>query len=168
MAQTNFFPQIFATLIAITLHTSVAQAHEYKAGDLLIDHPWTRATPAGAKTAGGYAKISNNGATPERLVGGTADGAEKVEVHEMALENNIMTMRPLNDGLEIKPGETVELKPGSYHIMIIGLKEPYKEGETVKGSLQFEKAGKVEIEFKVESLDAKTDHSHGDGAHKGH
>jgi copper(I)-binding protein len=148
-----------------------AGAHEYKIGDLIIDHPWTRATPAGAKAAGGYAKITNNGQAPDRLVGGAAEEADKVEIHEMSVENNIMKMRELRGGLEIKPGETVELKPGSFHLMILGLKAPYKVGAPVQGALTFEKAGTVEVEFKVEAIGAKespaADHG-GHGAHKGH
>ena len=172
--------------LAFSLAASAGQAHEFKAGELTIDHPWTRATPAGAQTAGGYAKITNHGTEADTLTGGFATGAEKVEVHEMKMENNVMKMRALEGGLTIKPGETVELKPGSYHFMMMGLKEPYKEGEMVKGTLVFEKAGKVDVEFKVEALgakesqgmshDMKHDMGHGDGhaaggdhkAHKGH
>lgn len=127
-----------AGLIACAFMAGGVHAHEFKAGNLEIDHPWTRATPKGAKTAGGYLKITNKGQEADRLIGGSAGGAESVEVHEMSVENNVMKMRQLTGGLEIKPGETVELKPGSYHLMMIGLKKPYEEGELVKGSLTFE------------------------------
>jgi periplasmic copper chaperone A len=146
---------------------SPIEAHEFKAGTLLIGHPWTRATPAGARTAGGYLKITNNGAEADRLIGGSAEGADAVEVHEMAMENNIMRMRRLENGVEIKPGQTVELKPGSYHLMMIGLKEPFKKDAMLKGTLQFQKAGSVPVAFNVEAMGAagSTD---GNSQHKGH
>lgn len=156
-----------ACLIAFSITSSAGNAHEYKAGELLIDHPWTRATPKGAAVAGGYAKITNHGSEADRLVGGSAAPAANFEIHEMSVENNIMKMRQLTDGLEIKPGETVELKPGSYHLMMMGLKEPLKEGEKVKGTLIFEKTGTVEVEYKVEAMGATMDHDKDEG-HAGH
>jgi copper(I)-binding protein len=121
----------------------------YKAGSLTIEAPWARATPGGAKVAGGFIKITNTGKEPDRLIGGSVPFANRFEVHEMAVEGGIMKMRELAKGLEIKPGETVELKPGSYHVMFMDLKSGLKEGETVKGTLVFEKAGKVDVEYKV-------------------
>lgn len=157
------------------LLTPSASAHDFKAGDLMIDHPWTRATPTGAKTAAGYATITNSGSEADRLIGGSADGADTVEVHKMAVENNIMKMRKLEDGLEIKPGETVELKPGSFHLMLMGLNGAYKAGNKIKGTMTFEKAGTVEVEFSVEAIGKKTDHGeghktegHGADAHHNH
>lgn len=149
-----------ALAIAFPLH-----AHEFKAGKLTIEHPWTRATPAGAKTAGGYLKITNNGSEPDRLTGGSAEGTDTVEVHEMAMENNVMRMRKLENGVEIKPGETVELKPGGFHLMMIGLKAPFKKDVMVKGTLQFEKAGAVPVEFQVDAIGST---GAGHSAHKGH
>jgi copper(I)-binding protein len=162
-----------AGLVALTVIATAGHAHEFKAGDLTIDHPWTRATPAGAKTAAGYLKITNHGQAADTLLGGTAEGAEKLELHEMSVQNNIMKMRQLDAGLEIGPGETVELKPGSYHIMMVALKQPLQAGQSVKGALKFEKAGTVEVSFKVEPLGAKMDQAKnaGDGSEhemKGH
>lgn len=128
---------------------ATATASVYKAGSLTIDGPWTRATPGGAKVAGGFLKITNTGTAPDRLVGGSVPFAGRFEVHEMAMEGGIMKMRELKSGLEIKPGETIELKPGGYHLMFMDLKSGLKDGQTVKGTLVFEKAGKVEIEYKV-------------------
>jgi copper(I)-binding protein len=130
-------------------HGAAADAKEYKAGALTIGAPWARATPGGAKVAGAYMKITNNGKEPDRLVGGSVPFAGRFEVHEMAMEGGIMKMRHLGNGLEIKPGETVELKPGGYHLMFMDLKSGLKEGQTVKGTLVFEKAGKVDVEYKV-------------------
>lgn len=163
----HFNMRAAACLIAFSLSSFAVYAHDYQAGDLMINHPWTRATPKGAAVAGGYAKITNHGADADRLVGGSVDGADKIEIHEMSVENNIMKMRQLEAGLEIKAGETVELKPGSFHLMMMGLKEPYKEGEKIKGTLIFEKAGTVEVEFKVEAMGASKDHGN-DNGHAGH
>jgi periplasmic copper chaperone A len=127
-------------------------AHEFKAGGLTIDHPWTRETPAGAKTAAGYLKIINKGNEVDRLVSGSAEGVDAVEVHEMAMDNNVMKMRRVEGGTEIKPGQTVEFKPSSYHLMMIGLKEPFKKGNMIKGTLTFEKAGSVPVEFEVAAM----------------
>lgn len=159
---------ISALVAALAVLTATANAHGYKAGDLTIDHPWTRATPGGAKVAAGYAKVTNNGTKPDRLIAATADGAETVTLHQMSMVNNVMTMREVKGGLEIKPGETVELKPGGYHMMMTGLKEPLKEGEMIKGTLTFENAGTVPVAFKVEALAAKEPagaHDHHDMEH---
>lgn len=131
---------------------SAAQAQEYKVGALVIDHPWTRATPKSASVAGGYVKITNTGSAPDRLIGGSVDVAKKFEVHEMSMDGGVMKMRELKDGLEIPPGATVELKPGANHIMMVNLSHPLAAGEKVKGSLTFEKAGKVDVEFAVQAM----------------
>src|SRR5689334_5708538 len=140
-----------AAAVAVFLAGS-AQAQEYKAGALVIDHPWTRATPKSAKVAGGYLKITNTGNTPDRLTGGSADVSRTFEVHEMSMDGGVMKMRELKNGLEIPPGATVELKPGANHIMMVNLSHPLAAGEKVKGSLTFEKAGKVDVEFAVQAM----------------
>ena len=138
-----------ATLIA------PAAAHEYNIGSLHIGHPWSRATPKGATIGAGYLKITNNGTTPDRLLGGSSEAAKSFELHVMSMENGVMKMRPVEGGIEIKPGETVEFKPESYHVMFVGLKEPLVQGHRVKATLDFEKAGKVAVEFVVESIGAR-------------
>jgi copper(I)-binding protein len=140
----------------------VANARDFKKDDLVISHPWTRATPEGATVGVGYLKITNNGKTADRLTGGTFDGAEKVEIHEMSMTGEKMTMRRLPDGITVKPGETVEFTPGSYHLMLRGLKKPIVQGPNIKGTLTFEKAGSVDVDYKVEAPGATTssDHMH--------
>jgi periplasmic copper chaperone A len=133
----------------LALATTVAAAQEFKAGAIEIDNPWSRATPKGAKVAAGYLIIKNTGSDPDRLVGGTSPAAGKVEVHEMSMDKGVMKMRPVSGGLEIKPGETVELKPGSFHLMILDLKQQIENGKPFKASLNFEKAGPVEVQFNV-------------------
>jgi copper(I)-binding protein len=133
----------------LSLAAGAAAAQEFKAGALEIDQPWSRATPKGAKVAAGYLTIKNTGTEPDRLVGVTSPAAGKSEIHEMSMDKGVMKMRPVPGGVEIKPGETVELKPGSFHIMMTGLKNPIERGKPFKASLTFEKAGPVEVEFAV-------------------
>ena len=140
---------------------SAAASDTFKVGDITVASPWTRATPGGAKVAGGYLNVTNGGSGADKLVGGTTDIAGRVEIHEMAINNGVMQMRPLNAGLEVKAGQTVELKPGGYHVMFLDLKRQLKQGEIVKATLQFEKAGKVDVTFKVGSVGGGSGpHSH--------
>jgi len=131
-----------------------ASAHEFKLGDLDIGHPWSRATPPGAKVAGGYLTITNHGGAPDRLVSVVSDISGKAEVHEMAVKDGVMTMHPVEGGLEIPAGGKVELKPGGYHLMLMDLKHLTKEGEMFPATLTFEKAGSVTVEFQVEGMNA--------------
>ena len=131
-----------------------ARAEEVKAGDLVITQAWSRATPGGAKVGGGFLTIENKGSAPDRLIGGSAEVAGKVQVHEMAMNNGVMTMRPLDNGLTIEPGKTVKLAPGGYHLMLLDLKSPLKQGDKVPVTLEFEKAGKVKLSFDVQGVGA--------------
>jgi copper(I)-binding protein len=130
-------------------------AEEIKAGDLVITQAWSRATPGGAKVAGGYLTIENKGSAADRLIGGSADIADKVQVHEMSMNNGVMTMRPLDKGLTIEPGKTVKLAPSGYHLMLFDLKSPLKQGDKLPVTLEFEKAGKVKLSLDVQGLGAQ-------------
>ena len=145
-------PMVFFFSAAIGLPASTANAAEYKAGSLAISDPWSRATPKGSSVAAGYMTIKNSGSTPDRLISGSSDVAPKFEVHEMKMEDGIAKMRPVKGGLEIKPGETVELKPGSFHVMFVGLKKPLGAGDQFKATLVFEKAGSVNIDYDVRAM----------------
>jgi len=144
-----------AIIAACLLTLPCAQADEVKAGDLVITQAWSRATPGGAKIGGGYLTIENKGSAPDRLIGGSADIAGKVEVHEMAMNNGVMTMRPLDTGLTIEPGKTAKLAPGGYHLMMFDLKRPLKQGDKLPVTLEFEKAGKVTISLDVQGVGAR-------------
>lgn len=150
--------------VALALSATVAFAHGYQAGTLKIGHPWSRATPAGAKVGGGYLTIENTGSAPDRLVSVSVPFAARAEIHEMAMKEGVMTMRPLDSGVEVPAGAKVEFKPGGYHIMFMELKQQLNQGEMLKGTLTFEKAGSVDVEFKVDTIAAKG----GEGEHKGH
>ena len=140
------------------LSSAVASTHDYKLGSLEIEHPFARATPPNAPVSGGYMTIQNNGETADRLISGAADFADRVEIHEMKMEGDVMKMRQLADGLEIPAGGEVELKPGGYHIMFIGIDSQFKDGETRSATLTFEKAGSIDIDFKVQDMRAMQGH----------
>jgi periplasmic copper chaperone A len=104
--------QTIALLILNAICTTHASAQQIKAGDLVLDHAWARATPAGANVGGGFLTIENKGATPDKLIGGSSRAAGKVEVHETAMNNGVATMRPVKEGVSIPLGQTVTLAPG--------------------------------------------------------
>jgi copper(I)-binding protein len=148
-----------ALLIAMAIFAcggTWSHAEDVVAGGLKISAAWTRATPKGAPVGGGYLTISNNGTASDRLIGGSSDTATRFEIHDMSMDNGVMKMRPVEAGIEIKPGQTVELKPGGYHVMFVGLKKPFEQGDHVKATLKFEKAGDVSVDFTVEGIGAQT------------
>jgi periplasmic copper chaperone A len=146
---------IAALVLVAATYVGSASAQDVRAGDLQIEHPWSRATPAGAKIGAGYLVIANKGATADRLVGGSTAAAGKVEIHEMSMKGNVMTMRRLSGGLTIDPGKSVTFAPGGYHLMFVDLKSPLKQGSKFTATLEFEKAGKVDVTFDVQAVGAK-------------
>ena len=140
---------------ALCVWGGAAAAETYTIGALEIASPWTRATPKSAPVGGAYMTITNKGTDSDRLVGVSTPVAGQAQVHQMSMDNSVMTMRPVEGGLEIKPGQTVTLAPGSFHIMMTGLKQPMTQGEHVKATLDFAKAGRLDVEFVVESMGAQ-------------
>jgi copper(I)-binding protein len=140
---------LFAAALMLTPAWAQDPKADVKLGSLQISQPWSRATPQGSKVAAGYLKITNTGTTPDRLLGGVSSLAGRVEVHEMAMDQGVMKMRALKQGVEIAPGASLELKPGSYHLMLQDLKQPLKKGDRVETTLKFEKAGSVNIDLVV-------------------
>jgi hypothetical protein len=151
-------PLIFLLAGLVSFAAIAASATQYKAGAVEIENPWSRATPKGTTVGAGYMKITNTGTQPDRLTGGSSDVAGTFQIHEMTMEKGVAKMRPLTKGLEIKPGQTVELTPGSFHIMLVGLKRPLVAGDHVKATLMFEKAGAVDVEFDVLAMGATPEH----------
>ena len=149
-----FISSTLAHLALAAICAGPASAQQVKIGDLVLDHAWARATPGGAKVGGGYLTIENKGATPDKLIGGSSPAAAKVEVHEMAMNNGVMTMRPVKGGLSIPPGQSVTLMPGGYHIMLMELKAPLKKGDKVPVTLAFEKAGEVKVTLDIQGIGA--------------
>jgi copper(I)-binding protein len=131
-----------------------AVAADYDVGSIHIAQPWARATPKGASSAAGYMTITNKGSDPDRVSCVSSDASAQCQIHSMTMDNGVMKMRPVEGGLEIKPGETVTLKPGSYHIMLLDLKHPLDSGTTMKATLKFDKAGTVDIDYPVAAIGA--------------
>ncbi|MBH0237677.1 copper chaperone PCu(A)C [Methylobrevis albus] len=165
-------PLVGAAAATPVLLASTAAAHEYKLGDLAIEHPWTRATPPGARVGGGYLTVVNAGGTDDRLVSATSPASARVEIHEMSVTDGVMVMRPLPEGLPMPAGATVALAPGGLHLMLIDLAAPLVEGERVPVELTFERAGTVSVELAVDKIGARAPtEAQGDGhgdAHQGH
>ena len=139
-----------------------AVAHSFKLGEIDIGHPYARPTREGQMVGAGYLKLANKGPA-DRLVSATSPAAGTVEIHSMSMEGDVMKMRQV-DAVEIATGQTVELKPGGYHLMLMGLKTPLKVGDQIPLTLKFEKAGEVVVTIKVEEPkpqpDAAAVHSH--------
>ena len=147
---TRFKSALLALGLAATV-PAMAEAHEYALGGLKIGHPWSRPTPNGAPTAAGFLTLTNTGAQPDRLLGGSSPLVTQIQVHQMSMDGGIMRMRELPDGLVLPPGATVRLEPGGYHLMLIGPKAPFKVGDHIPATLKFAKAGSIKVEFDVQT-----------------
>jgi uncharacterized protein YcnI/copper(I)-binding protein len=140
----------------------MATAASVVAGDLEITRAWVRATLPGQPAAGGFLTVENKGKESDRLLSASSTLTPLTQVHEMKMDGDVMKMAELADGLEIPAGGKVELKPGGFHIMFMGLEKQVKEGEIVKVTLTFEKAGVVEVDLPVQPADTKQmQHQHG-------
>jgi hypothetical protein len=148
------FRTVFLVL-AVWLATTFAPAQEYSAGAIRISKVWTREMPGGAKVGAGFMTITNTGKEPDILIGGSIPIAGKIEVHVMSMDRGMMKMRRLELGLTIRPGQTVVLRPGSFHLMFLDVAQGPKRGTPVKGTLMFEKAGRIEVEYGVEPIGAR-------------
>lgn len=137
---------------AAMLSVTFAFAQAPSSSGLTVEGAWLRATPGGAKVAAGYLTLLNSTGTTDRLLGGRVPFAGKVEIHEMLTSGGIMKMRPLADGLDVPAGGSAILKPGGYHLMFEELTAGLKEGETVQGTLLFQRAGEVPVTFRVGGL----------------
>lgn len=143
--------------LAAAFAPALAEAHEETVKGVTVAHPWARATPEGQKVGAAFAEIKTDKDTSDRLIGVSSPVATNGEVHSMTMEGDVMKMRRL-DGIDLKPGQSVVLKPMADHIMLLGLKEPLKEGDLVKLTLTFEKAGPIEVEGTVEAPGAMGPH----------
>lgn len=161
LKETNMHRALRLTAAVLFLAgASLAMAQSYTKGEIVIKHPWTRATPQGAEVGAGYVTVTNKGKEADTLTGATFDGAERVEIHEMKMDGDKMQMRALPDGLPVKPGETIALSPGGNHLMLMGLKKALAASTAYKGTLVFAKAGSVDVEFKTEAIGATESHDH--------
>ncbi len=147
---------VFAVAAALAVGVATpGTADGHRLGAVVVEVPWARATPTGASVGAGYMTVRNEGDGPVRLTGGSAPFAGRVEIHEMAMDEGVMRMRALDDGLEIPPGAAVTLEPGGYHVMFMQLREPLVEGERRAATLEFGDAGSLEVEFLVRGMAAR-------------
>jgi copper(I)-binding protein len=140
---------LLATAALLLAAATNAVAHDFKAGPISIDHPWARPTAAGQSVGGGFLKLTNGGAA-DRLVAASTAVSATVELHSMRMEGDVMRMRQV-DAIDLPAGGSVELKPGGLHLMLMGLKQPLKAGDTFPLKLRFEKAGEVVVTVNVET-----------------
>jgi periplasmic copper chaperone A len=139
---------------AAGLSAAPAAAADYDVGSMHISTPWARATPKGAAAGAGYMTITNKGTAPDTVSCVSDDASGQCQIHSMTMEGGVMKMRPVEGGLEIKPGETVTLQPGGYHIMFVNLKHALEQGQSVKATLKFEHAGTVDVEYPIVAIGA--------------
>lgn len=142
---------MIATLIAVA---PAAMAQAGGTSTIAVEQPWARATPAGAMTGAVYMTLANKAKDADRLTAASSDVAAKVQIHEMAVVNGIMQMRQLVNGLAIPAGGSVTLKPGSYHVMLIGLKKQLVAGQTLPLTLTFAKAGNISVTVPIQAIGA--------------
>lgn len=136
----------------------------YASGAIEVQNAWSRPTPPGTPMGVGYLTIANHGSDDVLLVAAESPRAGHVSIHETSMHEGMMRMQPLAKGLEIPAGSTVELKPGSYHLMLEQLKKPLMEGETIPVLLDFKEVDDITVKLVVQPLDAKVmDHSHHSG-----
>ena len=141
---------IAASVALTSLYSAAGWGETRPEAGIILEHPWSPATPNGAPTAAAYMSIENHSGSDDRLLGGSSPVAAKVEVHEMSMANGIMSMHALSDGLAIPAGRTVNLEPAAnYHLMISGLKSALKDGAELPLTLHFAKAGDVRVAVPV-------------------
>ena len=154
IARTNIWLAAGCALALTQFAAPAAQATDYNVGPIQISAPWARATPKGASSAAAYMTITNNGKTPDKVSCVSSDASAECQIHTMTMNNGVMMMRPVEGGLEIKPGETVTLKPSGLHVMMVNLKHPLEQGKTVKLTLKFETAGTIDVDYPIAAIGA--------------
>lgn len=150
-----------ASAALLSVAPAAAQQHHHdatRAGDLTIQQPWTRAAGQGA-TAAGFMEISNRGSAADRLLSASSSMARAIELHTMLRDGDVMRMRAV-DAIEVRAGQTVALRPGGFHLMLIGLSQPLRQGETVPVTLRFERAGEVQVALSVQAAGAREPAAH--------
>ena len=145
----NLLNAILAIAVSIGL-ASMAQAQNAKVGGVQIENAYTRATVPGQMVAGGFMKIENKGSA-DQLISASSPVAGEVQLHEMAMDGNVMKMRQVKE-IAVPAGGAVELKPGGLHLMFMNIKAPLAAGETVPVKLKFAKAGEVEVKMPVNAM----------------
>lgn len=169
------FRPLSIALLAL-IFTCPVFAHEYRVGELLIDHPWARELPPVVKNGAAYLRIENSGSTPDRILSASSSIAERAQLHTHDMENGLMKMRHVMS-VDVPASGEVTFEPGGLHIMLFNIENPFVGGEEFPLTLTFEQAGEIEVTVKIRSNDEaaepkkEMDHSeHGEKAmdHSGH
>ena len=155
--------RVLLHIVAMALLIATSSFAFAQGASIQVEQPWSRATPGGASTGAVYLTVTNKSHNADRLLGASSDVADKSQIHEMKVVNGIMEMREVSGGVPVPAGGSVILKPGSYHVMLIGLKKPLKAGDTIPLTLDFERAGKVSITVPVRAMGAGHDDMPGMG-----
>jgi copper(I)-binding protein len=144
-------PLTLVALAALCIQglAATASAGDVKVGSLTIEQPWVRATIGDSTDSAAYMKIENAGDKPDRHVSVKSDGAEDAMLHESRMEEGVMKMVHLPDGIEVPAHGAAELKPLGLHVMLMGLKQPLKDGATLPLTLTFANAGEVKVDAVV-------------------
>lgn len=156
----KYLSRAMALVLAVTFFSFLPQesaAHDYTVGSITVMHPWARATPGPAKAGAGYLGLKNSGTTADRLIKAESSLSKRTEIHTHIMEDGVMKMTHLEEGIEVPAGKEVMFEPGGFHVMFMGLKAPFKEGGMLPVTLYFEKAGKIEVELAVKGVGAKSD-----------
>ncbi|MDN6298277.1 MAG: copper chaperone PCu(A)C [Halomonas sp.] len=162
----RLLPLLAAGLLAATVVTTPALAHEAHLDDVRIAHPFATPTPPGAPNGGAYLDISVDGESPAVLIGASSPASESVEIHDMDMNDGVMQMRPVKQ-LEITPESPVRMRPGGgYHLMLMQLDQPLAEGDSFPLTLEFAKRGEIEVEVWIQ--DAEEGSKAADGHHHAH
>lgn len=157
-----------ALALGLVAAATMTLAGALAADGIEIQTPWTRAVPPTSKVGAGYMTVVNTGTADDRLIAARSGIAARVEIHEMTMDAGVMRMRELKDGLAVAAGQSVELKPGGYHVMFMGLREPIKAGDVVDVTLVFEGAGEIAVKLRAAKIGAGAPPAHaGHGMHHG-
>ena len=149
----KFTAHLISGFLLALFASSPVHAQTSGSNTIIIEHPWARATPAGAKTAAAYVTLINTGPSADRLLGATSPVTDKIQFHKESEENGVARMRELQT-VEVAAGAKVSFKPGDMHMMMVGLKQPLKEGQTIPLALRFEKAGNIDVTASVAKVGA--------------
>jgi periplasmic copper chaperone A len=143
------------------LAASFSHAHDFKAKDIRIVHPFATPTVPGAKNGAAYLTLENKGKDADKLMSASTPRAQRVELHTMSMDGGVMRMREVND-VEVKAAETIKMRPGQgFHLMLMEVSAPLKDGDRFPLTLVFEKSGKVEVNVFVQTpKDSGASHQH--------
>ena len=157
----------YVLLAALLATSSFAHAHAFDAGNLHIDHPWSRELPPNAPTAPAYFTVHNKGAEADRLLAVDTPAAGRAELHEHSQHGDMMKMQKV-DSVTIPAGEQTAFAPSGYHVMMFDLKQPLRDGDRFPLTLHFEHGGDVQVEVVVQRDAPASGGDAGHGAHHGH